>query len=365
MLAHLIRKEILDQILSLRFLILSIVGALIIWLSLFSGYTYYQARLRDYRLAQAATDVHIRQMKVSEDVDTLSRLGYTVHKSPAPMSIFVRGLEPKLGRSSTTGWAEQIPRLKGSPAEIEPILGLFLPLDLGLVVQVVLGLFVLLFTYDAICGEKEAGTLSLTASFPVPRHRLLLGKFLGAVIPTLSAFGLPLLLGVGVVLLAPGVQFTNLELARLGLILVTFGLYLTALVCVGLLASCLTQRTATSFVLLLAFWVVTVGVLPRLSLIVAEGIRPSPSVHEIQTEKLALRQADIKNWRELKDQWRDEHSEPGQEWWKSPEGRETYNLWNKNFQNEMFARLVVDFRSLHEFMQPVGFAAFVLPSPAL
>ena len=55
MLGHLIRKEILDHILSLRFLILSGIGALVIWLSLYSSYSYYQERLSDYRLAQAAT----------------------------------------------------------------------------------------------------------------------------------------------------------------------------------------------------------------------------------------------------------------------------------------------------------------------
>ena len=55
MLGHLIRKEILDCILGLRFLVLSALGALIIWLSLFSGYAYYRDRIGDYRLAQAAT----------------------------------------------------------------------------------------------------------------------------------------------------------------------------------------------------------------------------------------------------------------------------------------------------------------------
>jgi ABC-type transport system involved in multi-copper enzyme maturation permease subunit len=172
--------------------------------------------------------------------------GYREHKPPTSMSIFIRGLEPTLGRSidNTMGIITQ--RLNRSPVEVNPFLGIFPPLDLGLVVQIVLGLFVLLLTYDSICGEKEAGTLRLYASFPVPRHRLLLGKLLGALIPTWIGFGLPLLLGIAVVLLLPDVQFTRPELNRLGLILVAFGLYLTVLTCVGLLASCLTHRAPTS-----------------------------------------------------------------------------------------------------------------------
>lgn len=64
MLSHLIRKEILDHILSFRFLVLSITGTLAIWLSLFSGYTYYQLRLRDYRLARSASEERIQQIQV-------------------------------------------------------------------------------------------------------------------------------------------------------------------------------------------------------------------------------------------------------------------------------------------------------------
>ena len=109
----------------------------------------------------------------------------------------------------------RIQRLRRSPVEAEPLLGAFPPLDLGLVVQVVLSLFVLLFTYDAVCGDKEGGTLSLVASFAVPRHRLLVGKFFGALIPTLTAFGLPLLLGVSVMGLMPEVKVDD-EATRFG-----------------------------------------------------------------------------------------------------------------------------------------------------
>lgn len=49
--------------------------------------------------------------------------------------------------------------------EAEPALGGFPPLDLGLVVQLVLSLFVLLLSYDSVCGQKEIGTLRHISSF--------------------------------------------------------------------------------------------------------------------------------------------------------------------------------------------------------
>ncbi len=327
MLGHLIRKEILDQILSFRFLILSVVGAVVIWLSLYSGYDYYRAGLRDYRLAQSETDKRIQEIDASESFGELSDKGFFIHKSPAPLGLFFRGLEPMLARSGTTGLSEFTSRLKWSLAESELILGVFPPLDLGLVVQVVLSLFVLMFTYDSICGEKEANTLSLTSSFPVPIHSLLLGKLLGTLIPSFLAFGLPLLLGIAAVLLASEVTFTGPEWGLLALILLAFGLYLTTFICAGILSSCLTHRSATSFVVLLAFWIVTATVLPRLSLIVADRLRPAPSIHEVNSNKVAIHLDISEKWRAVKDQVRDDYiAKTGREYWRTPEGQETFWL---------------------------------------
>ena len=98
-LGHLIRKEILDHLLSLRFLILSGIGALIISLSLYDGHAYYRSCLRDYQQAQVATQDRIRQITDADDWFEVSSVGYLIHKPPTPMNIFIRGLEPTLGRS--------------------------------------------------------------------------------------------------------------------------------------------------------------------------------------------------------------------------------------------------------------------------
>ena len=338
MLGHLIRKEILNSILGFRFLVLSALGALMVWWSLYDGYAYYRVCLQDYRRAQAVTEERIREIMGINAWNELSSGGYLVHKPPTPMSIFARGLEPVLGRSIPV--LEENQRLKRSPAEAEPILGVFPPLDTGVVVQVVLGLFVLLLTYDAICGEKEAGTLRLIASFPVSRNRLLLGKLIGVLIPTLSAFALPLFLGIAVVLLMPDVQLAASELTRLGLILLAFGFYLTALTCAGLLGSCLTHRASTSFVLLVGLWVVAVIVLPRLSLIFADTLRPAPSVYEVQAEKKIIANAAQQKRQKLLAEWEQEHLGPGKHWWQaSPEKMAAYWLYFGQTREE--ARLFV------------------------
>ena len=326
MLGRLIHKEILDQILSLRFVILAAIGTFAIWLSLYDGYANYQARLKDYHTARTMTEERLRQY---QNVDgftyrplwEFSGIGFEEHKPPTPLGIFVRGLEMTLGRSIPTGYTKQ-QRLRQSPVEAEPTLGVFPPLDLGLVVQLVLSLFVLLLSYDAVCGEKEGGTLRLISSFSLPRSQLLIGKSLGVLLPALTVFGLPLLLGISIMLLVGGIQLSGAEWIRLSLVLLLFGIYLAVMVLAGVSASSMTYNSATSFIFLLTFWVVTVVVMPRISLIVADGIRPAPSTHEFQAKQKAIQRAQLLKRRERLREW-----ESGWEkWWETPEGREAHTL---------------------------------------
>ena len=71
---------------------------------------------------------------------------------------------------------------------------LFGVLDLAFIVKVVLSLCVLLFTYDAICGEKEQGTLRLYASYPVSRSAQALAKLAGS---TVAQQGSLTVVGIG------------------------------------------------------------------------------------------------------------------------------------------------------------------------
>ncbi len=358
MLRHFIRKEILDHFLSTRFLVLGVLGILITWLSLYDGYAYYRSCLRDYQQAREATDARIREIiegphnNRRQNWKEVWYYGYMVHKPPTPLSIFVRGQEQTFPRSKFVLGPVRARRMTRSPAAVEPILGMFPPLDLGLVVQVVLGLFVLLFTYDAICGEKESGTLRAIGSFAAPRYQLLIGKILGALIATTSAFFLPLLLGIAVILLIPEIALTDSDLGRLGLILLTFGLYIGTLACAGVLFSCLAHRSITSFVLVLTFWIGSVIVLPRLSLVVSDGFRPAPSAHELQTRIWSVARQTQEDRLERSNQWRDARSKPGEEFWRTPEGREAERLFRDedNFKtlearNEGIKRAREDFRN--------------------
>ena len=110
--------------------------------------------------------------------------------------------------------------------EDDAILAVFRDLDLTFVLQVVVTLYALLLTHDAVSGERESGVLRLLLAHPVPRWKVLTAKATG----NLLGLGLPLLvplLGGWLVLLVLGVPLTGAAAVRL-LLLLLAGLLLFA-----------------------------------------------------------------------------------------------------------------------------------------
>jgi ABC-type transport system involved in multi-copper enzyme maturation permease subunit len=332
---HLIEKEILDNILSRRFQILAIFSFVLVGFSLFDGIAYYYGKLEEYRIAHSATERHVQRiMEVDELANRgtykwheIHSLGYLVHKPPVPLSIFVRGLDHTLGQSANTAMGERR-RVFHSLATDNLLFDAIPPLDLSTVFQVLFSLFMLLLSYDAISGEKESGTLRLLMSFGRSRYEIILAKIAGLFVPILVILVLLLLLSVLVVSVLPEVQLTSGEWIRLAIICIAFVIYCLVFLCAGLASSSLVHRSATSFVVLLAFWVVTVLVIPRVSLIFSDQISDIPSVAALEVEKQALFKGGIRERDRQAGQWRDSYrATNNKDAFQTPEGRVAY--WEK------------------------------------
>jgi ABC-type transport system involved in multi-copper enzyme maturation permease subunit len=64
-----------------------------------------------------------------------------------------------------------------------------------------------MFVFDAICGEKERGTLKVLLSNSVPRDLVLLGKWIGGYISLAIPFLIALLGGIAYVYITGALQF--------------------------------------------------------------------------------------------------------------------------------------------------------------
>ena len=270
MLAVIVKRELIDHLISLRFgLALVLTTGLMVLNSLaFVGGTYEFRQ--DYYIEQVQAEQEERRSSAQRGLWKLILHGGQDHiyKKPSPLMFCAAGADDALperlrtlgGESTYNGtkfyapfvliywdiidiWAPKASQL----LELQAI-------DWVFIIGVLLSLMALLFTFDAFIGEKERGTLKLVMAQSLPRHTLLLGKFLGAML----ALSIVLILAVAVnLLIIIALSKVNLGLVEAGRMVGMVGLsllYLACFVALGLWVSIRSSTTRSSLVGVLLLW---------------------------------------------------------------------------------------------------------------
>ena len=194
MLMTLIQKEIMHHILSVRFVALLVMCLLLVPLTLSISYRNYRQNLVDYQ--EAVKRAYTESEENPPDAQNPNVEVSKLFLKPTPLSVFANGLEEVLPtylgmtrngvRQGSTGLAQ---------APLSYALG---HLDFLFVISTVFSLLALLFTFDAVAGEREAGTLRITLANAIPRDLFLWSKLIGGyivfVVPFLVSFLFGLLL---------------------------------------------------------------------------------------------------------------------------------------------------------------------------
>jgi ABC-type transport system involved in multi-copper enzyme maturation permease subunit len=286
MLKDIIKKEILETITSAKFVFTFLLCAILILLSVYTGISNYRADQKEF---SAAVALNKKNLESQPSYQALAGLGTKINKPPHVLEAIASGVDEAVGRVATVNIAYD-PNLVDSKYESNPVFSVFGALDLTFIVKIVLSLFAILFTYDAIVGEKEKGTLKLTLSNKVPRDRLILGKVIGGFVSLLIPLIIPLILSLLILLVYPNISLAGEDWIRLLLMFLMFFLYLSVFFTLGLLVSARTNKSSTSFLILLFIWVTFVTVIPKISVMAAARLNSIPSVHEITAKKDAFLQ---------------------------------------------------------------------------
>ncbi len=316
----LMEKEWKSVLLSPKFALTFAASTILILLSIGVG-------IREYR-AFAEQQAAGRQLLDEELQEQTSWMGVAsrAYREADPLQIFVSGVHNDIGRVATIHSSAEA-RLDQSVYSDDPVLAVFRSLDLTFIFQAVLSLFAILFTYDAINGERESGTLRLVFSSAVARPRFVLAKFLGTWLGLAVPLALPVLLGILAVVLLR-VPMTGDDWGRLALFLGASALYFTFFMAFGIAVSALTKRPATSFLVLLVSWVMLVLVIPRAALMASVELVPVPTVAEIESQKAGFEgRAWEKLRRSLEERWRERRARTEGLSEEEQEAFEDNNLW--------------------------------------
>ena len=230
MLRNLIRQELLTHLMSARFFAAVVITLLLIFANAVVLLEDYERRLVRYSQQE---NVHRQK---AQEAKTYSMLKLSVERPPNPLSLFSAGLDKRLG-STFDIYYGRVPMISdGSARSLDnAFLNLFSKIDLVLIFQVVLSLMALLFAYDAIAGDWESGTLRLVISHPVRRGSILLAKYIGAMVCLLLPVLMSLLMVLILLSTVGSIQLGGEDFLRIGGIVLTTTIYLSAFYLIGLL----------------------------------------------------------------------------------------------------------------------------------
>ena len=295
------KREILDNLTRFRFaLTLILVMVLMVMNAVIFVSSQYPRRIAEYSedTSQAVESLKTKSSNLSELA--VKGPGY-LYKPVSPLTFIAMGEDanlPKRVEAASSGgygigmttpdfsfryswsanWWLQYPQHTSRRNDSLPN---FTELDWTFIIGLVMSFMAILFAYDAISGEREAGTLSLLMSNSVSRAAVLLGKFIGAFLTILIPLFIGILLNLMIVNASKLVSLSGDEWARIGIIFVTSGVYISMFLWLGLFISSQFSNSSSSLLTLLLIWIVFVVLIPNTMGVLASGFKKVSSRSEI------------------------------------------------------------------------------------
>ncbi len=275
------KKEFHDNLLTFRFSFGTIILILLVLAITLVNVKNYNELRNEYQSALQKTEQNLKETRV------YCQLRYTALKPPEIFSVLNLGVTKRLGNSVHITLRE-VPSIAKKFTEENPLLSVFPSLDLTLIYKIVISLLALLFGFDAICGEKEKGTLKIILSQKVSRFKVIFGKYLGRLLTLAAILMISLIVGF-LILVAHFASLSLMDWLRLVLFAVFTLLCISIFLILGFLVSTLTKKGSSSLLFSLIVWVALVIILPNLITYLATVMKPTPTEKtvDVQAEEIS------------------------------------------------------------------------------
>ena len=308
----LIRRELLDNLMTFRFAAAVVIMLLLVVANTVVLIKDYEGRLADYN---SAVETHRQELRLENKTYSDGMLSFwgtiIVDRPPNPLSIFNTGLDKRLGNEIRVSHIFTPTIWDANKHEANnPYFNILTSIDIILIFQGILSLLALTFAYDAIAGEYEHGTLRLVLSHPLRRGYILIAKYIGALVCLFVPLLMSLLLMLILLTTSATVSLSTDDFLRIGGIVITSLVYLSLFYLIGMLISAITRRTSTALILSMFVWGFLVLVYPNLILTAvdtAPQADPEPAAYQ-QIKRV---------WEELerkRDQFLRNDAVPGEGW---------------------------------------------------
>ncbi len=275
-----VKRELLHNLYSLRFLISLALVMAVFAAGAASFVGSSAANLAKYRETQGQFLETMRGL-AGQDATDLAVRKQTFTLKPRTDG-FISDAKEKYLPNAIVFSAWNVFSFQNKSGSANPFLKRYDELSWSFVAGLIVSFITLLFTFDAVSGEKESKTLALSLANPVSRGTLLVGKLASAVLSVMAIVVAGVLTSlIIVIVLGPEGVTAALAGEVLGFLAVTALLAATFAV-FGLLSSVIAPSSNVSLLLALAFWLAFAVIVPNSSVFVAKNLFPIESSEAVQ-----------------------------------------------------------------------------------
>jgi ABC-2 type transport system permease protein len=257
---------------------------LVLAFSVFAVLTgFFLASVAEYRQARQEKQAVGATAKEQWDTQgvknphTAAHFGIYVFKPDSPLASVDPGLKHYTGQAL---WLEphKRNRTRFSPAADQGLASRFGQVTAGFVLYALLPLLIIGLAFNALTQEREQGTLRMLHSLGVSGAQLLLGKFTGL----LAVFALVLMpaILVAMIILRQNFDLAGDDILRLSALGSVLLIYYAVFAALAMAVSARLKSSRLALFILLAFWLGSVLVAPRLGAAAAETVMPLPNAAE-------------------------------------------------------------------------------------
>ena len=250
MLKRIVLKELTEHFKGYKFIIVFISCFVLMGFNHLAMYQNYKSKLLDVDIASTTP--------------SSSSFNFIVKKAE-PLSVYVTGTGDLINRvlSFSNRNAHQLIDLQGVNFDVYKQ---YFPLiDFNYLVCVILSFLAMIVGFDAICGEKQSGTLRLVLSNSVPRDLVLFGKLISNFLILFIPFIFSALFYYVILTSQKDLHFTASDNIRLLLMLIVSAIYLGIFIIISIAISASSNNIVESMIKNFIVWATIVFFIPAIS----------------------------------------------------------------------------------------------------
>jgi ABC-type transport system involved in multi-copper enzyme maturation permease subunit len=152
------------------------------------------------------------------------------------------------------------------------------------ILTVLFSFLAIIFSFDAISGEKEQRTLALSLSNPVKRSHILVGKFIAINLLLIACAVAGILLALLILMLSPAVSITGETFSEIGLFLLFVVFFTGSMSAVGLFASVMCSSSNISLLMSVSLWLLFLIAIPNFSQTLGMKMYPVEKTNVMQSK---------------------------------------------------------------------------------